>query len=136
MEKIKIQDLINKKIMRNKNFNELEWHDAILKKIIIDKDDNINSDTIEMYIIWPSGIENKLIFKDVYYANLSLNFGIIGEDTIREASLIESSDNDIINVKRVWEKHYEGINKIKGFKILTNSTASTIKIFSLSYLIE
>lgn len=122
--------------MKNINFNELEWHDAIIKNIIIDRGNAGNDDTIEMWIVWPSEKKSKIIFKDVYKADLSLNFGIVAEETIYNAFLIDDYDKEIIDIRKTWEKYYEEISKIRGFKILTTSTASTIKIFSLSYHIE
>jgi hypothetical protein len=119
--------------MENKKFDTFEWHDAIIKSIVIDRSDAGNNDIIEMFIIWPSEVESKIIFKDVYYANLSLNFGVIAEDTIMDASIIDSSDIDIVNIKNKWAKYFVGINDIKGFEILTSSTVSTIRIFALSF---
>lgn len=119
--------------MENEKFNAFEWHDAIIKSIIIDRSNAGNNDIIEMFITWPSEIESKIVFKDVYHANLSLNFGVIAEDTIMDASIIDSSDIDILNIKNKWARHFDGINEIKGFEILTLSTVSTIRIFALSF---
>lgn len=121
--------------MKKEKFEKLEWHDAILKSIIIDKSNSNYQDNIEISIIWPSGIKSKLIFKDVYHANFSLNFGVLGNEIINDASVIDGSDIEISRIKNMWSKHYEGINNIKGFEIITLSTASTIRIFALSFIL-
>lgn len=122
--------------MEKEKFNLLEWHDATLKSINIDRSNAGQNDIIELNIVWPSGIENKLIFNDVYYANLSLNFGIIAEESILDAYIIDESNVEIIKIKEKWSKLYEGINNLLGFEILTISTASTIRIFALSFKLE
>jgi len=119
--------------MGSVNFNELEWHDAVIKNIIIDRSNPGYNDMIEMLIIWPSGIENKLTFKDVYFANLSLNFGVVAYESIMTASIVDSSDPDLLNVIQLWERHYGVILEMSGFEILTNSTGNIIRIFALSF---
>lgn len=116
-----------------KKFSELEWHDAIIKSIVIDRNEAGIKDTIELNIFWPSETESKIIFKDVYFANLALNFGVIAEETIMDASIINSSDIDIIKIKNKWSKYFDGINNIHGFEILTASTVSSIRIYALSF---
>lgn len=119
--------------MENKDFNLLEWHDATLNSINIDRSNAGLNDSIELHIVWPSGIENKLIFNDVYYANLSLNFGIIAEECISDANIIDDSNIDLVKIKEKWSKLYEGIKDLRGFEILTASTGSKIEIFALSF---
>ncbi|WP_306353298.1 hypothetical protein [Flavobacterium sp. '19STA2R22 D10 B1'] len=122
--------------MKNKEFNLLEWHDATLKCINIDRSNPGYNDSIEIDIVWPSGGENKLIFKDVYSANFSLNFGVIAEESILGASIIDNSNVEIIKIKEKWSKLYDGIKDLYGFEIKTASTASNIKIFALSFSLE
>ncbi len=120
----------------NNNFNLLEWHDATLKSIYIDRNNAGYNDRIEMHIAWSSGIENKIIFKDVYHANFILNFGIIAEELILDAYILENSNIDLLKIKEKWRKHFRGIDDLYGFEILTASTASSVKIFALSFSIE
>lgn len=100
---------------------------------MIDRSEAGIRDTIELCIVWPSETESKIIFKNVYYANLSLNFGVIAEETVMDAFVIDSSDIDVVSIKNKWGKYFDEINNVYGFEILTASTSSSIKILAMSF---
>lgn len=117
--------------MENITFDSLHWHDAVIKSIIIDRTNAGINDTIELIIEWPTEVINRLIFKDVYFANLRMNFGVIAEEAILDAK--EINDESVENIKEKWKNLFEGIDKIKGYQILTSSTAGDIRIYALSF---
>ncbi|KGO87210.1 hypothetical protein Q765_05940 [Flavobacterium rivuli WB 3.3-2 = DSM 21788] len=120
-----------------KEFNDLEWHDARLEKITIDRynsDKVKNVDSIELTIKWPSQSKNKIVFENVYQANLNMNFGVIAEDSIYIAHIKEESKEAEL-IKDKWIKLYKGIENLICFEIVTNTTNSNIQIFAMSFSI-
>ena len=115
-------------------FNDFEWHDAIILSINIDRSDAGNKDEIE-FIISNDETIYSLRFKEVYQANLSLNFGVISEETIREAYIL--NENDLLNeIKIKWSKIDVSIEELKCYFIETNSTNSKLFIYSLDFVIS
>jgi len=118
-------------------FNDLEWHDARLENISIDRSnsDKVNNvDTIELVIRWPSQNKNIIIFENVYQANLNLNFGVVAEDSIYTARVKEESKEAEL-IKEKWIELYKGIENLICFEIVTNTTNSVIQIFAMSFSI-
>jgi len=111
-------------------FENLEWHDALLKNIIIDRSDPGVLDNIEIIIKWTNGDSSKLIFREVYMANLDLNFGVIADECISHVNLIKKDDPMFSKLIKKWVNLYEGVLDLKGFEIKTITTNSTIRIFS------
>ncbi|WP_313270076.1 hypothetical protein [Sphingobacterium sp.] len=108
-------------------FEELYWHDSILKDIVVDKE-GIN-DTICFEIDWYDIGLKKLIFEDVYWARLELNFGIHGNDCIDYAYIASEDDADLIKVRNIWDL------RLYCFVIKTASTSSEIKIVAKTFSI-
>jgi hypothetical protein len=112
------------------NFTEYPWHDAILKEIKIDRSNPGNNDVINMTIVWPTGIESTFCFKDVYYAKLNLNFGVIAEESISAVTNISMSDSDIVFFFQKWKGLIDNIEDLLFIEMLTISTGSEIRIFA------
>ena len=116
--------------MEIKKLIALEWHDAVIKSISMDRENPGHVDEICFQIQWPSEEESSLVFKDVYYAKLDLNFGIIAEETIFSFQMLDEQDENMIRLKDKWRKIYNEIDQVYGFEIKTNSTNSTIQVFA------
>lgn len=112
------------------NITEYPWHDAILKEIRIDRSNPGNDDTITMIVIWDTGVESTFSFKDVYYAKLNLNFGVIADECISDVIYLPKSSDDVVSFIRKWEKLVPDIGEILFVEIKTISTASSIRIFA------
>ncbi|MCR4965189.1 MAG: hypothetical protein K6A41_05995, partial [Bacteroidales bacterium] len=52
-------------------FNELQWHDAVIKNIRIDRSRPGINDIIEFLITWFDGTQSRLCFKDIYWVDLN-----------------------------------------------------------------
>jgi hypothetical protein len=126
MEKTGTRDL-NKYLM---NFIEYPWHDAILKEIRIDRSNPGYDDTITMIIIWDSGNESKIAFKNVYYAQLNLNFGVIADECISEVKYLAKHDEEVLFFIKKWELLIPNIKELFFLEIRTSSTGSCIRIFT------
>ncbi len=114
------------------NFNDVEWHDSIIKKILIDRNNPGNIDSIEFEIEWINQKIERLIFSGVYWANLSLNFGIIAEESILNAYVIDNNDKDLAHLNERW-KNSINISELRVFILNLNSTGGTIKIIAKNF---
>lgn len=53
-------------MIMNTKFNDLEWHDAIINDIYIDRNNVGESDTVKLSIIWPDRRSSTIEFFDCY----------------------------------------------------------------------
>jgi hypothetical protein len=116
-------------------FNSLSWHDAILAKVVIDRRDK--RDIIQVIVSWPETIENDLCcieFYDCYAYESNMNFGVVPPDFILEADCTLDSD-EISFIKKKWRSLTSKIEDLMCFSIHTNSTNSSLKIYSLGFRI-
>ncbi len=116
-------------------FNNLEWHDSIIKNIIIDRNNPGKNDMLQIEMIWPDGTNNTISFKDVYWANLDMNFGVVSSESVFKG-YSEGKENE--NVKSFYQKWKGMINDIdlNYYEIETNSTRSKIKIIAQKFEIK
>lgn len=122
--------------MTNNTFNTLPWHDSMLKSVNIDRSNPGINDIIIMIIEWNSGLQSKLTFKDVYFANMEWNFGVIAEESILDAETIDDNDEELYRIKEKWKKFHDKSSNICGYQIITASTGSKIRVFAISFLVE
>ena len=116
----------------NMNFNELEWHDAELLDIYIDRSMAGNNDIVKLTIKQPNDIKVIAVFTDCYALNLNMNFGMIVLESILDANILTES-KELSKIRNVWGKMGVNLEKLKCFEIETNSTNSLIQIFALNY---
>ena len=64
-----------------------------------------------------------------------MNFGIIAEETIRNAEYHEDSE-DINEIRRIWENIGADLSDLGKFEIETNSTNSRLIIYACGVLIK
>jgi hypothetical protein len=114
-------------------FNELEWHDAVIKKISIDRTPAEN-DSISFEMLWPNGEENTIVFVGLRHVNMDLNFGYVGKEFVSTADVIDNSE-EIEALKSKWSK-IGAVLEFKCYVIETSTTGGKIKIFAESFNIE
>ncbi|EAQ65511.1 hypothetical protein MED121_22607 [Marinomonas sp. MED121] len=118
-----------------KKFNSLMWHDAKLLNIEIDRSNPGELDIIRAHIKWPNDVEEYLVFRDCYFADFKMNFGVISEETIFDA-ICSDNDPQILAVQEKWAPLGVELNKLLSYKINTNSTNSILKIYALLFEVE
>src|SRR5882724_11870148 len=84
------------------NFEKLYWHDSEILDIQIDRKLPGKKDIILLEINWQDIGLKRLIFENVYWARLTLNFGIVATESIDTAFIAESDDVDLNNFYNVW----------------------------------
>lgn len=126
------------KMSMEKKFEEYYWHDAIIKKIEFDRRDPGNIDNLLFEIQFPD--ENRLailLFSDLRLVNMNLNFGIIANESILDATELGQDDEDLVKFYSDWRGAFNDI-KLKVFEIKLSSTGGKIKIlaehFNIKYL--
>lgn len=121
---------VNFKNCNKMNFNDFYWHDAIIKNIQIDRLNPGNEDSIKFEIVWP---EDKgkvtFVFEEVYWAMMHLNFGIIADETIMGAIVLDEHNQDLVNFYSKWKGAMNEV-KLNTYKIDLNSTGGEIKIIA------
>lgn len=113
------------------DINDLYWHDSTLLNIYIDRSVKRDVDSIVMEIDWHDIGIKKVIFRDVYWANLYLNMGVIGVESICNATMDEDKVK-IVELKNRWKGYLDNM-ELHYFRIEFNSTGSTIEIISKSF---
>ncbi len=115
------------------DFNELDWHDAVIKKINFDRTPAEN-DSVAFDMVWPNGEQSTVVFTGLRHADLSLNFGYAGSENVAAAYLIESND-EVDAIKSKWLDC--GVNSdIKCYTIETGTTGGIIKLFAESFSVK
>lgn len=119
----------------NINFNDLDWHDAKLVSILIDRSNPGERDTIILQIEWPdSDVTSSLEFYECYALSANMNFGIVADESILKAECFMNSEElELIRTK--WGKVGVALESLKCYRINTNSTNSLINIYSLGFRI-
>lgn len=114
------------------NFNNIEWHDSVLKEIFIDRKDPGNNDVLVLSIEFQDKSLKNIIFEDVYWSSLNLNFGVIADETIFEA-FTEGKENE--DLKRIYTKWKGYINNVdlNIYIFNLNSTGSSIKVIAKKF---
>lgn len=112
------------------NFKDIEWHDQVLLNIHIDRTNPGEKDIIEFEILLEAR-KIKVLFKEVYYSQFNLNFGVIADEPIRYA-VINDTDTLLAGIKDKWSKLDANIDELKCFEFNLNSTNSGIKIYALT----
>lgn len=120
----------------NIKFNDLEWHDAELLSIFINRRNPGKSDSIELQIRWPETNNTSLMtFQGCYAFNAKMNFGVIACESILYATcIVDSLEVKIIQEK--WLKIGVKLPHLKCYSITTNSTNSVIEVFACDFHLQ
>jgi hypothetical protein len=113
-------------------FCELQWHDAVISKIEIDRRRPGERDEVVVTILWPDEQSSRIRFFECYAMKAELNFGVVAAETVKMVQELEDSDG-LKNVRDRWSQIGVDLSALKCFVIETNSTASTIEVYALGW---
>ncbi len=116
------------------DFNSLEWHDAIITNIELDRRNPGMNDTVVFDITWPNEQKSPLIFEDVYSVKMTLNFGIVAPETILSA-VAEDECPDLEDFYSKWKGLMDNV-RLMCYTIMTNSTGGKIKILAKGFRVS
>lgn len=116
----------------NGSFDALPWHDAVLLWICIDRRNAGERDEVRFRVRWPHGDEVLLLFRDCYAMTAEMNFGVIAEEAIASAELIES-DPALASIRERWKSIGVSLEELRCYAIRMASTSSVIKIYAKQF---
>lgn len=108
-------------------FNALDWHDAILLQLNVDRNTPGENDEVLLVVEWPDGTRRNVRFSDCYVLEAQMNFGVIAPETIRDAQCCTSSTL-LDEVRQRWKGLGVTLDELRHFETRTSSTASAIRI--------
>ncbi len=113
----------------NDRFTSLPWHDAELLELSIDRRCPGERDEVRLQVVWPEGGEATLLFRDCYAVVTEMNFGVIAEERIAHASLIDD-DARLLLIRDRWKPLGVPLDELQCYQIETSSTFSVIRIYA------
>lgn len=84
------------------DFHELQWHDARLMSIHIDRSEPGQRDEVQLAVEWPDSSAATILFRDVYALRCELNFGVIAYEAIMSANQVSES----VEITRLREREH------------------------------
>lgn len=116
----------------NDTFNSLPWHDAELLELSVDRRNAGERDEVRLRVAWPQGDEATLLFRDCYAMAAEMNFGVIAEERIASAVLIDD-DPGLISIRDRWKPLGVSLEKLRCYRLETSSTSSVICIYAKQF---
>ncbi|MDP1919451.1 MAG: hypothetical protein Q8L14_24585 [Myxococcales bacterium] len=116
-------------------FVDLEWHDAVLRRLKIDRRAAGERDEVALLVEWPDGREQTVRFIDCYAFDAQMNFGVTAPESIRAARCTADAPK-LAEMRGRWMRLGVDLGDLLCFEITTNSTASEIRIFAKQFEIS
>lgn len=110
-------------------FEALEWHDAVLLSLNIDRRIPGECDEVVLLVEWPDGRKQKIRFTDCYALDAQMNFGVMAPESIRAARCIADAPK-LADMRQRWKALGIELEDLRCFEITTNSTASEIRVYA------
>lgn len=111
------------------SFDSLPWHDAELLELSIDRRSPGARDEVRLLVVWPDGGEAVLLFRDCYAMAAEMNFGVIAEERIASAFMIED-DPGLSSIRDRWKPLGVSLDMLRCYQLETSSTSSIIRIYA------
>lgn len=111
-----------------REFVSLDWHDAVLLGLNLDRSSPGERDEVVLRVEWPDGRRQTVRFLECYALVAEMNFGVIAEESILGARLVE--DDRLAEVRRKWAVLGVDLSELRCFALTTNSTASELRIYA------
>lgn len=121
---------LNDLIIKNKimNINDYTWHDKVLLNINIDRRNSGIIDEV-CFEIDDNEISKNLVFREVYWLNLNLNFGMVAEESILNIQRLNDDDSDLLSLYKKWNGHLDE-KSLSSYLIELNTSGGIIKIIA------
>lgn len=119
----------------NQDFNSLEWCDATLLAINIDRSNPGESDEVKVQVRWPDCRQATVCFSEAYGCSALMNFGVLGDEGI-EFAMVDDDEPGLADLLDRWKAVGYPLSGLKCFRIETSSTGSVILIYTRTWRIE
>jgi hypothetical protein len=128
-----IQDsAMTEQTSRNVDFEQMDWHDATLLAVDIDRHAPGERDEVTLTVRWSDEREELVRFLDCYALDAQMNFGIVVSESIREARSTLDSER-LLEIRQRWTMVGADLSGLRCYEISTSSTGSIIRIFALRF---
>ena len=113
-------------------FLDLEWHDAALLEILIDRRQPGERDEVVLTLRWPDERTQRMRFLDCYGLRANLNFGIVAPESILTATC-EADAPECKDTRETWARVGVDLPPLLAFSVETNSTGGRIQILAARF---
>jgi hypothetical protein len=110
-------------------FGALEWHDAVLLSLNIDRRAPGERDEVALLVEWPDGRKQRVRFTDCYALDAQMNFGVMAPESIRVARCIADTPK-LAGMRQRWKALGIELEDLRCFEFIANSTASEIRVYA------
>ncbi|MBZ4421418.1 hypothetical protein [Myxococcus sp. RHSTA-1-4] len=110
-------------------FGALEWHDALLLSLNIDRRTPGERDEVVLLVEWPDGRKQKVRFMDCYALDSQMNFGVVAPESIRTARCLADTPK-LADMRHRWRALGIELEDLRCFEFTTNSTASEVRVYA------
>lgn len=117
------------------DFEALPWHDAELREVLIDRRAPGKRDDVRVRVRWLDGGEATLLFRECHALKAAMNFGVIAEERILSASMMDD-DTGLHSIRKRWNSLGVALDRLRCYRIETSSTASVLRIYAQQFDIE
>lgn len=119
----------------NEDFNSLDWCDATLLGVNIDRSEPGTRDEVRVEVRWPDGREGAVRFSDAYGCSAVMNFGVLGEEGI-EFAVIDDDEPGLRDLLDHWDAVGYPLSGVRCYRIEMSSTGSVILIYAKTWRVE
>lgn len=116
-------------------FVALEWHDAVLLSLYIDRRIPGERDEVALLVEWPDGRIRNVRFTDCYAFDAHMNFGVTAPESIRAVRCIADAPK-LAEMRQRWMTLGVDLGDLQCFEITTNSTATEIRVFAKGFKVS
>ena len=116
------------------SFDSLPWHDAELQELTINRREPGTRDEVRLQVVWRDGGRAALLFGECYGFTAEMNFGVIAEEQIAAASIIED-DPYLISLRDRWKTLSVSLDLLRCYQFETSSTGSIIRIYAMEFAV-
>ncbi|MFY0582087.1 hypothetical protein ACN28S_54390 [Cystobacter fuscus] len=116
-------------------FGALEWHDAALLSLSLDRRAPGEIDEVVLLVEWPGGRKQRVRFVDCYAFDAQMNFGVMALESIRAARCMVDTPR-LTDMRHRWRALGIELEELRCFEIITNSTASEIRVYAKRFEVE
>lgn len=113
-------------------FLGIEWHDATLLEVSIDRTAPGERDEVLLRVEWQDGRRRDVRFTDCYALDARMNFGVVAIESIRDAGCFSESPR-LTEVRREWGGVGVELPELLCFELTTNSTGSVVRILATGF---
>jgi hypothetical protein len=108
------------------DFDALDWHDAVLERVTIDRSEPGKRDDVVLAIRWPDGRRQDVRFVECRSLAAELNFGIVAPDAVLAAR--ENPGSPVLaEIREKWRRLDE-LKRLRCFELETSSTGGRLTI--------